>query len=81
MRPHSSKSTKINWDGFAAALLAKPEKRPPGEGWMTTVELMKKFKTTDKQILRALKATPHETFTGYINLNGKLSRAVWHRPL
>lgn len=71
----------INWDGFAAALVAKPETRPVGEGWMTTEELMRKHKTSKKRVADAMARIPHQRFVGYINSNAKLCRQVWYRPL
>ena len=73
-------SAPIKWDAFAKALATKQERRPQGEGWMTVEELIKKYKTSRLQVLRALKETPHETFKGVVMQNGILVRASWHRP-
>lgn len=81
MHRKTSPATKpINWSAFEAELKKKPEKRPPGEGWMTFEELRLKYKVAKSHLYRCLRVLPHEVFNGFVTKDGRSVRSVWYRP-
>lgn len=79
-RPPSSLTDR--WTVFQTALTAKPERLPPGDGWLTRKQMQAKFKQSDKVVLATVKrmGSSLERFTGYANIGGRLIRQVWYRP-
>ena len=71
------------WTEFSDKLVQSLEKRPPGEGWMTVHDVMKRFKKTRAAANKFLcqNADKIDRFRGVImGVNGKLICCMWYRP-
>jgi len=77
-------SKRTEWDAFAEALAAKPERRPEGAGWKERSELADALRLTDSRVSERLNAAVRlgklERFEGLSVRDGRLSRTVWYRP-
>lgn len=74
-----------HWSAFSEALARKPEKLPPGKGWISSTDVRKKLGLTasrvSEKMTEAISAGNVERFEGSVVRNGNLTRAVWFRPV
>ncbi len=78
-------SKRTEWDLFAEALAKKPEKRPAGNGWMSMSDIMANLglspSRSSEKMNAAVRAGCFERFDGNVVRDGRLTRAVWFRPV
>ena len=82
-RAKSKPTAADDWANDLRALLVQKEIRPPGEGWLNSMELAEKLKLSQNQartILReGFQAGLLEKFKGTKNEGGRAYCKVWYR--
>ena len=82
-RPKSKFTAPDDWAHELQSLLVRKENRPPGEGWLSSLEFSRKLKISRSQAFKILhqgmKENVLEKFEGTQNNNGRPFHNVWYR--
>jgi len=82
-RAKSKPTAADDWAHELRALLVQKEIRPPGEGWLSSLEFAQKLKMSRSQAFKilhkGLKEDLLEKFQGTQNNNGRPFHNVWYR--
>jgi hypothetical protein len=82
-RPKSKPTAPDDWAHELQSLLIRKENRPPGEGWLSSLEFAQKLKMSRSQAFKilhqGLKEDLLEKFKGTQNNHGRSFHNVWYR--
>jgi len=82
----TSKRNRDAWIKTLEGINVKQGKLPPGDGWLTFVELREEHDIGDNKLRKLLQEgvdnNEIEFFEGTkANATGRLTRSVWYRPI